>query len=112
MSKYETYRKQYPTFRYIKYELQESDTQVQVQYFFEIVGLSEFTPKWIFPKMKGDQTCYSNNRTFREMAFSLGMVELVSYWKIACPPTVYVEAGTLDEKQITWWKNLYYHGLG
>lgn len=112
MSKYETYRKQYPTFRYIKYELQESETQIQVQYFFEIPGLSEFTPKWIFPKMTGDKTWYSNNRTFREMAFSLGMVELVSYWKIACPPTVLVEAGVLDEKQIGWWKNLYYHGLG
>ena len=45
MNKYETYRNQYPTFRYIKYELQESESQVQVQYFFEIPGLSEFTPK-------------------------------------------------------------------
>ena len=112
MSKYETYRKQYPIFRYIKYELQEDDTQVHVQYSFEIPGLSEFTPKWVFPKVKGDTQCYTKNRTFREMAFSLGMVELVSYWKIACPPVVQVEAGMLDENQMAWWKNLYYHGLG
>ena len=46
------------------------------------------------------------------MIFSLGMVELISYWKIACPPTVTVEAGRLNQDQIDWWKDLYFNGLG
>ena len=48
----------------------------------------------------------------QDMIFSLGMVELVSYWKIACPPTVAVEAGWLNQDQIDWWKDLYFNGLG
>ena len=40
------------------------------------------------------------------------MVELVSYWKITCSPQVVIEAGTLNEDQILWWKDLYFNGLG
>ena len=40
------------------------------------------------------------------------MVELVSYWKIACPPKVVVQAGIINDAQISWWKKLYYQGLG
>ncbi len=112
MSKYETYRRQYPVFYYRRYELEEDAGKVCLQYFFEIPGLSEFSPKWIFPKAEHDRECYGKNPTFRRMAFFLGMTELVSYWKIACPPSVVVEAGSLDEAQIAWWKNLYYNGLG
>ena len=43
---------------------------------------------------------------------SLGMVELVSYWKITCSPQVVIEAGSLSEEQILWWKDLYFNGLG
>lgn len=46
------------------------------------------------------------------MIFSLGMVELVSYWKITCSPEVIVEAGVLNDRQILWWKDLYFNGLG
>ena len=35
-----------------------------------------------------------------KMIFSLGMVELVSYWKITCSPQVVIEAGSLSEEQI------------
>ena len=40
------------------------------------------------------------------------MVELVSYWKITCSPEVIVEAGVLNDRQILWWKDLYFNGLG
>jgi hypothetical protein len=40
------------------------------------------------------------------------MVELISYWKAACPPEVFIEAGHMDQEQINWWKKLYFNGLG
>lgn len=46
------------------------------------------------------------------LIFQLGMVELVSYWKTACPPTVRISAGSLSAVQAGWWKKLYFHGLG
>ncbi len=42
----------------------------------------------------------------------MGMVELLSYWKAACPPLLIVEASPLDPWQVDWWKKLYLHGLG
>jgi hypothetical protein len=46
------------------------------------------------------------------LVFSLGMVELISYWKLTCSPYVCIEAGSLTDDQIEWWKKLYYKGLG
>ncbi len=46
------------------------------------------------------------------LAFQIGMTELVSYWKIACPKKVVVKPFALTERQISFWKKLYYNGLG
>ena len=46
------------------------------------------------------------------LAFQIGMTELVSYWKIACPKRVVVKPFALTESQKTFWKKLYYNGLG
>jgi hypothetical protein len=40
------------------------------------------------------------------------MIEMISYWKCACPPMVIVKPFKLSDKQILWWKNLYFNGLG
>ena len=44
--------------------------------------------------------------------FHIGMIELISYWKIACPKKVLIKPFALDEEQIRWWKKLYFNGLG
>ena len=61
---------------------------------------------------KKNTTVFSDKKVFRNAVFSLGMVELISYWKTACPPHVTVECGSLDDFQTAWWKKLYFYGLG
>lgn len=46
------------------------------------------------------------------LAFNLGMVETISYWKTACPAVLRVDAGPLDFEQVAWWHDLYLNGLG
>ena len=46
------------------------------------------------------------------LAFQIGMIELVSYWKIACPKRVVVKPFLLTDSQKAFWKKLYYNGLG
>ncbi|MBQ1468567.1 MAG: hypothetical protein IIZ27_08835 [Solobacterium sp.] len=108
---YNELRKKYPVFYYHDYEITESNEEIQIVFDFEIEGLSHFNPQLILPKPKDQESCL-NLEVFRRTAFSLGMVELVSYWKIACPPHVEVRCASLDEEQIRWWKKLYFHGLG
>lgn len=51
-------------------------------------------------------------KQLQALAFQIGMTELVSYWKIACPKRVVVKPFALTESQKAFWKKLYYNGLG
>ena len=110
MSKYEQFRSEYPEFIYKSYELSENNDDILIKYNFEIKGLSEFSPEWKIKKPAGKNS--TDSAVLRKLVFSLGMVELVSYWKIACSPSVTVLCGTLDEEQKVWWKRQYFNGLG
>ena len=112
MERYLKFRKEYPRFFYRGYSTEETLNELKITYTFEIEGLSEFTPTWIFPKNGNTQVKWNEDPLMKKMIFSLGMVELVSYWKITCSPQVVIEAGTLNEDQILWWKDLYFNGLG
>ncbi|MCD7992771.1 MAG: hypothetical protein LUK37_13745, partial [Clostridia bacterium] len=112
MEQYLGLREKYPRFVYRGYDIEEDDCRMKITYRFETEGLSSFAPTWTFPKAEGVDCCWSKDRLMQDMIFSLGMVELVSYWKIACPPAVTVEAGCLSREQVDWWKDLYFNGLG
>ncbi len=112
MSRYTELREKWPVFLYRDYEIEESGEEVRLRYHFEIPGLSSFAPEWVFPKKEGASGRFREDPVFRNLVFSLGMVELVSYWKICCPPRVEVKAGGLTPEQAAWWKDLYYNGLG
>ena len=101
----------YPEFIYDKYEIIEDDDSFKITYYFEIVNLKKFTPSLIINKK--DITNENINKDFlNDLVFHLGLVELVSYWKCAMPHKVIIKCGYLNEKQIKWFKKLYYYGLG
>ncbi len=106
--KYDELTAKYPEFIYHGFDIAEQDDGVKIVYHFETVGLTEFHPYWIWPKHGIDV----NDQTFLEFVFSIGMVELVSYWKATCSPHVRVDCGYLSEAQKIWWKKLYFNGLG
>ena len=47
---FDTLRKEYPNFIYDKYEIEELDDKYVLTYYFEIPGLTEFTPVVKLPK--------------------------------------------------------------
>lgn len=103
-------RKSYDTFLYKDFKITEKSDEIAISYDFEIQGLSEFHPTWVISKPADKD--FSNDKIFKELVFSLGMVELVSYWKISCPKTVKILCGNLNSEQIKFWKSLYFSGLG
>lgn len=112
MKSYESCRMEHPVFLYKNFTVTDEPEELRVTYHFEIPGLSSFDPVWRFPKKDATPLRADENLTLQKMLFGLGMVELVSYWKIACPPRVIVQAGPLTGEQIRWWKELYFLGLG
>lgn len=102
--------KKYPTFIYHGFDLQENDHEFKITYDFEIVGLERFNPTFALPKQGAVD--FSNKKIVKELAFSLGMVEVASYWKCTCSPKLIIKCQKLSTEQIAWWKKLYFHGLG
>ena len=105
------FRNKYPKFIYSGYHISESNKLLCLDFHFVIPGLAEFKPHWDIVKPNSFLVDIKDKR-LNELVFSLGMVELVSYWKLTCSPEVSVACGSLSEEQSGWWKKLYQKGLG
>lgn len=111
-TKYEILRGQHPSFTYHDYSLTKTGSEINIEYFFSMENGPEFHPSIRIPTDNLDIVNQFDSECGKRIVFSLGMVELVSYWKCACPPKVYVDCGYLDSFDISWWKRLYFGGLG
>ena len=107
--KFDELRNKYDKFIYEKYELEDLNDIIRITYYFEIPGLASFRPKYEIEKkfIKNEINDFAKN-----LIFHIGLVELISYWKCACPKNVIIKAGFLNEEQISFFKKLYYYGLG
>lgn len=105
MSKFDELRKKHPLFIYHNFDLGEN----YLRFHFSIDEY-HFYPEWAFELPKNGSVI--PHEELETLAFSLGMAELVSYWKCACCPRVEIRCGGLSDWQIAWWKKLYWHGLG
>lgn len=112
MEKFESLRQKYPIFEYNSYDICETENSFEISYSFAVPGLTEFEPTWSFPKMKGKVLDEASRQVFENAIFNLGMVEVVSYLKATCSPTLVVKCGSLNSEQIAWYKKLYINGLG
>ncbi len=108
---FKEYRKKYEEFYFNSYNVQEDNEAIYLEYEFEIPKLTKFNPKikilkknFIFKNI--------NSQYVQNMAFHIGLIELISYWKSTCSPKIIIKCGYLNEQQIKWWKKLYFYGLG
>ncbi|MFY9198536.1 MAG: hypothetical protein WBK75_00685 [Acutalibacteraceae bacterium] len=110
-SHFDKLREEYNSFIYNGYKLSKKDGFIFIEYNFEM-GEIKFAPT---TKIRIENLNIINDYDSdmaRQIVFSLGMVELVSYWKSACPPQIIVKCGALSKEDCIWWKKLYYNGLG
>lgn len=112
--KYKKLRELYQEFIYQGYRVEKKEDGIDVTYDFCIPNLAEFHPFWHFPTIYNEENEEDEEKkeALDKLFFSLGMVELISYWKVACPPKVTISCGYLSKEQALWWKKLYFHGLG
>ncbi len=108
---FDTLRRTYPTFIYERYAVEQYGSRIKLTFFFSVDGLCTFAPS---TEIETENLTVLNNPesdAARAIAFSLGMVELISYWKAACPPRVLVRCGYLSDWDKRFWKRLYFRGL-
>ena len=107
---YEQLRENFPVFEYSGYDFSIEGHDIRMQFHFAI-GEYEF-----HPKMRLSLGKYAISTLCEEdingIIFQIGMIELISYWKCTCSPTLLIRPYKLDEAMRKWWKKLYFNGLG
>jgi UDP-N-acetyl-alpha-D-muramoyl-L-alanyl-L-glutamate epimerase len=105
-------REQFPFFAFEKQEYSLTALGLEIRYSFNLAGQHLFHPTLFIPR----KSCFLADEYLADhldnIVFNLGMIELISYWKAACPPTLIIRPFALHPEQIAWWKNIYFHGLG
>lgn len=103
----ETLREKHPSFTYESFEVGQSANNLEVAFHFTLEPGIAFQPRVSIPISHDVEISSIEN-----LAFHLGLIEAVSYWKAACSPQLVVRAGQLDTHQVRWWHDLFTHGLG
>lgn len=110
--KYFSLRQEFPLFTYESYHYTISEGKLDIEFLFKLNDEIVFRPKLSFPNREFYNFRNLPAETLNLFAFNLGLVELVSYWKATCSPTILIKPHILDTWQKNWWKKLYYKGLG
>ena len=110
--KFDALRQQFSTFTFESQEIALKDGALHLAFSFNLDGKYHFTPSLTIPARPFYHWDLFPEEQLQTLAFHIGMIELVSYWKIACPKKVMVKPFSLTESQKSFWKKLYYNGLG
>jgi hypothetical protein len=108
--KYLSLRKEFDFFEYQSYKINLIDGVLIIEFSFNLSDKYFFKPRMEL-KIPGG-IIIDNTEDLNSAVFNIGMIELISYWKTACPPNIIIKPHKLDNEQVLWWKKLYFNGLG
>jgi hypothetical protein len=110
--KYIDLRDEYPFFEYQSYSFNLRNGNLEAEFCFNLSDKFLFKPTISIHARDFYFSDIVDTKELDNFVFHIGMVELISYWKAACPLKVIIRPHNLDEKQVSWWKKLYFLGLG
>ncbi|OGD62931.1 hypothetical protein A2160_04150 [Candidatus Beckwithbacteria bacterium RBG_13_42_9] len=105
---YISLRAKHPELIYERFEVEKGTDRLKIFFFFTLLPDIHFAPILTIPMPQG----FKSEGWLENFAFHLGLAEIPSYWKAACPPLITIKAGFLNETQIAWWQDLLFKGLG
>jgi hypothetical protein len=110
--KFDALRQEFSTFTFVKQTVTLANGTLSLAFDFSLDDRYHFRPTLEIPSRPFFDWDSIPEAQLERLAFQIGMTELVSYWKIACPKRVVVRPFALTDSQKTFWKKLYYNGLG
>ncbi len=113
--KYLHLRKEYPVLTYHSMEYFIDHGELKLKYNFSTNDIT-YSPEISIPIKSffsiQDAEGIEGNQLIENLVFHIGMIELLSYWKATCSPTIHIKPYVLNKEQVAWWKKIYFHGLG
>ena len=110
--RFDALREQFKSFTFCQQEVKLEDGVLSMTFHFSLDDCYDFYPTLAIPSRPFYRWETIPQAQLEALAFNIGMVELVSYWKLACPKTIVVKPFDLKLCQKKWWRHLYYNGLG
>lgn len=104
-------RAKHPVLHYRAHHWKREAHSLVIDYLFELEPDIKFTPRLEIKGEFFESVEQMGEREFEQFVFHLGLIELPSYWKAACPPAIHIAAGALSQAQRDWWRNLLREGL-
>ena len=111
-SKYTKLREEFPVFIFDSFSVKTIDDGYVFEFQFDIGNKYRFCPTHKLHLPKELQHDDLSADIIDALVFHIGMIELISYWKAACPPMIIIKPYCLGQDLLQWWKKLYYNGLG
>ena len=111
-AKFDALRREFGTFTFVKQTVTRTEGKLSLAFDFSLDDRYFFRPTLEIPTRPFFDWDGISDEQLQSLSFQIGMTELVSYWKIACPKRVVVKPFSLTESQKSFWKKLYYNGLG
>lgn len=107
---YAKLRKKHPRFIFQSYSLLQEKDSLGIQLKFQTEPNLSFSP--LIRIKNYPQNPQPHLNLLKNLAFHLGLMEIFTYWKATCSPEIVIEAGSLSQKQLRWWKKFFTNGLG
>ncbi len=104
-------QKKYPRFIYQDYSYEIFNNNLKISFNFKIGPNIFFKPELTIGNIPKNWLKPDFNQ-LNNLIFQLGLIEMISYWKVTCSPIIEIQAGHLNKEQIKWWQNLILNGLG
>ncbi len=112
MDKVTSQRRKHQQFSYESFNYVKDANDLKISFVFKISPDIIFNPRIIIQNLDANIFLRTEKAVIENFIFNLGLIEMFSYWKSTCSPNIEIKAGSLDEKQCKWWKNLLLNGMG
>ncbi len=112
LEKFYQLRKDFQVFYFESFDVHNNNNAITIVFHFSIDRKIFFNPLINIPLNPSLNHHNWNHEQLKSIAFHMGMIELISYWKSACPPIIHICPFSLSNKQQDFWRKIYYHGLG
>jgi UDP-N-acetyl-alpha-D-muramoyl-L-alanyl-L-glutamate epimerase len=106
-------RTRHPRFEYRRatWRHEPSTQQLVVEFEFLLAPDIEFRPSLVFHDVSAERVAQLDPQVIQHLVFEIGMVEILSYWKAACPSEIVISAGILSDAQRQFHLQLLQNGL-
>lgn len=102
-------REKYESIIYKSFNCIENEDEIKINYLYKL-GEHNFNHQLLIPKK---YFFHLENMIDKDVfLFNLGLMEIINYYKLACPKRIILEVGAIKEEQKDFFKKLFYKGLG